>query len=103
MPLALSGLSVRPFSLSRIAVAGPVVTALIVAACFGLGALLSHIGAVSDVARYRDHRTTPAYALLGWLASINVVLLLFNLVPAFPLDGGRLVQCILWPRLFICQ
>ena len=80
----------------RIAVAGPVVTALIVGVCFGIGLLLSHFGAVSDVARYRDHHTTPVYALLGWLASINVILLLFNLVPAFPLDGGRIARAAAW-------
>lgn len=80
----------------RIAVAGPVVTAVIVGICFGIGVLLSHVGAVSDVAVYRNHRTTPLYALLGWLASINVVLLAFNLVPAFPLDGGRIARAAAW-------
>jgi len=80
----------------RIAAAGPVVTALIVGVCFGVGVLLSHVGAVSDVATYKNHRTTAVYALLGWLASINVVLLAFNLVPAFPLDGGRIARAIAW-------
>src|SRR5439155_27152258 len=30
---------------------------------------------------------------------LNWILLLLNLLPGFPLDGGRLVQCFLWPRL----
>src|SRR5436309_1069008 len=51
---------------------------------------------VSDVATFHDRRTTPVYALLGWLATINVVLLAFNLVPAFPLDGGRIARAIAW-------
>jgi Zn-dependent protease/predicted transcriptional regulator len=36
--------------------------------------------------------------LLGWLAFVNLALGLFNLVPAFPLDGGRLLSSVLWWR-----
>jgi len=35
-------------------------------------------------------------ALLGFLGSINLFLLLFNLVPAYPLDGGRIARSIVW-------
>jgi Zn-dependent protease/CBS domain-containing protein len=79
----------------KVAAAGPAVTLVIVAICLGLAALVSH-GAALDVARLSDTSVSPVVALLGFLISINVVLFLFNLVPAYPLDGGRLARALVW-------
>ena len=80
----------------RIAVAGPVVTLVLVVIFVGLSALVQS-GSALDVARFAgDAEASPTLALLGTLASINLMLLLFNLIPAFPLDGGRIARALVW-------
>ncbi len=39
---------------------------------------------------------TPVLLSLSWLLLMNVLILAFNLVPAFPLDGGRIARAIVW-------
>ena len=80
----------------RIAAAGPAVTLVVAALCFGAGVLLYGIDDLVDgMALTTD---IAGAALLGWLTLINVVLLVFNLIPADPLDGGRIARAFAWWR-----
>jgi CBS domain-containing protein len=45
-----------------------------------------------------DADTSGVLAMMAWLASINALVLVFNLLPAFPMDGGRIVRAIAWKR-----
>jgi Zn-dependent protease len=79
----------------RIAAAGPAVT-LLIAVLAGVGvSLLSHPDWSVSVFATEDD-SSPVLALLSWLALVNTGLLIFNLVPAFPLDGGRIARAIAW-------
>jgi Zn-dependent protease/CBS domain-containing protein len=81
----------------KVAVAGPVVTLVIAGICAGLCALLSGGGAIDVILLGAKHASvSPALALLGWLALWNGLLLAFNLVPALPLDGGRIARAAVW-------
>jgi Zn-dependent protease len=81
----------------RIAVAGPLVTLLIAAVGFVVGVLLMGFPEFSDAALLRGNAPSNVFDLwLSFMVSINLLLLVFNLVPAFPLDGGRLAQAAAW-------
>jgi len=83
----------------KVAAAGPAVTFVLFAVCVALAALLPSAGRVTDVALAREgFHTTPALALIGWLLFINAMLFVFNVVPAFPLDGGRVARAVIWRR-----
>ena len=80
----------------RVAAAGPFVTLLVIVACVGASLAASRSGAFLDTALLRQVQTTPVVALLGFLAAINTGLLLFNIIPAYPLDGGRMAMAAAW-------
>ncbi len=78
-----------------VAAAGPAVTFLIIVACVVGGIATSGSDAFLDAVRVTSD-PSPALALLGWLALVNAFLFVFNLVPAFPLDGGRIARAAAW-------
>jgi Zn-dependent protease len=59
------------------------------------GAGIASIGTVTNPIKFLTG-LSPLSAILVWLGSINVILGAFNLVPGFPLDGGRVLRSILW-------
>jgi Zn-dependent protease len=81
----------------RVSIAGPVVTVLIAAVCvlIGVAAGGAHdfwLAVKGDPVALSD----GFLAMIAQLAFINVVLLAFNMIPAFPLDGGRVARAITW-------
>lgn len=80
----------------RVAAAGPLVTALVAAACFGAGALLTAPREMLHATFFERAALGELPALLAYLAFVNAALLVFNLLPAFPLDGGRILRALVW-------
>jgi Zn-dependent protease/predicted transcriptional regulator len=71
-----------------VAIAGPIASLIIGFGCLALAAGLGW-------RRPAEPRTVMT-AVLVWLGYINVALAVFNMIPGFPLDGGRVLRAIVW-------
>jgi Zn-dependent protease len=83
----------------KVAIAGPLVTLAIVLVLSAVGlAAAGADGFWKAVLIESNSGVSGVMAVVGWLASINFLVLVFNLLPAFPMDGGRIVRAIAWAR-----
>jgi Zn-dependent protease len=81
----------------RIAVAGPMGTLLFVLVCLAVDLLLVGPHRLTHAILLDDTvRITPVLLALSWLLPMNVLILIFNIVPAYPLDGGRMARAAIW-------
>jgi len=69
-----------------IAIVGPLTSLALAGIFYGLYILLA------------GTQQILAASLMQWLAWINVILAVFNLIPGFPLDGGRIFRALVWRR-----
>ena len=70
-------------------IAGPIMSVVLGSLCLALAWALGWSTAVMTP-------ETPAMAVLVWLGYINLVLAAFNMIPGFPLDGGRVLRAAVW-------
>ena len=82
----------------RVAIAGPLVTLVIAVLCFAIASALASPDSAVHASSFEVGSFNEGTAVFGYLASINFFVLLFNLIPGFPLDGGRIVRAIAWWR-----
>ena len=83
----------------RVAAAGPLVTLAVILISTALGAAVAsshHFFAVAVGGG--GVVTTPVVLWLSWVVTLNVLVLILNLIPAFPLDGAQIVHALLWWR-----
>jgi Zn-dependent protease/predicted transcriptional regulator len=71
-----------------IAIAGPITSVVIGLVVLGTARLAGWLPGTEP--------TTPVVAVLVWLGYINIMLAAFNMIPGYPLDGGRVLRAVIW-------
>jgi Zn-dependent protease len=82
-----------------IAIVGPLMSFALGLTFSALGLQLAHAGFLDDLQADPEAAMAslgPVATLLMWLGPVNLMLAIFNLVPGFPLDGGRVLRAALW-------
>lgn len=98
--LPLGGMAVlgkmpkKPIHELLIAAAGPLVNVAIAVVLIAISGLTIGVGSIDPRALFLGGQPS-ATTMLSWLILANVNLVLFNLIPAFPLDGGRILRSLL--------
>ena len=83
----------------KVALAGPAVTAAIAIVLAAVGtAVAGPSGFWEAVVLETRSDVSGPMALVAWLVTINLLILVFNLLPAYPMDGGRVARAIAWWR-----
>jgi Zn-dependent protease len=83
----------------KVAIAGPAVTLAIFLVLTAVGLAVAGEHGFRQAALVEGNaQISGVMAMIAWLASINLLVLVFNLLPAFPMDGGRVVRAIAWWR-----
>lgn len=89
----------KPSQELRIAIAGPLINFAIAALLIGLGALLQVRAVISLQELSQSLGQINWQGMLSYLAMANLALGVFNLIPAFPMDGGRVLRALLAMKL----
>jgi Zn-dependent protease/predicted transcriptional regulator len=79
-----------------ITIVGPIASFLLGVLFTLLGGVAGEVGTIARAPEAVLARLGPLATMLLWLGSVNLILAVFNLIPGFPLDGGRVLRSALW-------